>query len=175
MIKLKIKGKILFMIISNVIILSILILAITFFQARKMIEANFEKQLNSTGNLALSLIDKTYPGDWKESEGKLYKGNRLMNGDTELVDKIREYTGNHFTIFLKDTRVATTVTSEGKRAIDTKASQNIIDTVLNQGKEYIGKAKVLNLSYEVKYVPVRDTGGKVIGMFFVGIEKSKAD
>lgn len=175
MIKLRIKGKILFMIISNVIVLSVLILAITFFQARKMIEAHFEKQLNSTGNLALSLIDKTYPGAWKESEGKLYKGNQLMNGDTELVDKIREYTGNHFTIFLQDTRVTTTVTNEGKRAIGTKASQNIIDQVLSGGKEYIGKAEVLNLPYEVKYVPIRDNNGKDIGMFFVGIEKSKAD
>lgn len=175
MIKLKIKGKILLMIISNVIILSILILAITFFQARKMIESHFEKQLNSTGNLALSLVDKTYPGAWREIEGKLYKGNQLINGDTELVDRIREYTGNHFTIFLKDTRVATTVTSGGKRAIGTKASQNIIDNVLNAGKEYIGKAEVLNLPYEVKYVPIKDDNEKNVGMFFVGIEKSKAD
>ncbi|MBV7276499.1 methyl-accepting chemotaxis protein [Clostridium sp. PL3] len=175
MIKLKIKGKILLMIIGNIIILSVLILVITFFQARKMIESHFEKQLDSTGNLALSLIDKTYQGDWKESEGKLYKGNQLINGDTELVDKIREYTGNHFTIFLKDIRVTTTVTSEGKRAIGTKASQNIIDQVLNGGKEYTGEAEVLNLPYEVKYVPIKDNNGKSIGMFFVGIEKSKAD
>ena len=175
MIKLKIKGKILLMLISNMLILSIVILTITFFQTKKLIETNLDKQLNSTGNLVLNLIDKTYPGQWKEDQGKLYKGNRLINDDTEFVDKIREYTGDHFTIFLKDTRITTTVTNEGKRAIGTKASQEIIDKVLNEGKEYVGTAKVLNLPYEVKYVPIKDNNEKNIGMIFIGIEKSKAD
>lgn len=175
MTNLKIKGKILMMFISIISILSLLIFIVTFFQTKKLVKTNLEVQLNSTEKLVLSLIDKTYPGQWKEEGGKLYKGNHLINDNVEFVDKVRDYTGDHITIFLKDTRVSTTVTSEGKRAIGTKASKEVADKVLTKGEEYLGSAQVLNSPYDVKYVPIKDSNGNNIGMFFVGIEKSKAN
>lgn len=171
--KIQIRGKLLLMVISLLLVLSISIFTVVFYQVNKLCTMNFSSQLNSNSELVLSLLDRTYIGDWKVDENKLYKGQQLMNDNNEFVEKIKEETGDEVTIFLNDTRIATTVVDNGKKAVGTKAAKEVIDMVLTGNKEYIGNAKVLNRPYEVKYVPIRDKENKTVGMIFIGIEKSK--
>jgi methyl-accepting chemotaxis protein len=102
--------------------------------------------------------------------GKLYKGNVLLNENYEIIDKFTEGTEVLATIFVDDTRVATNVTNEGgNRQINTKASEAVAQTVLREGRDYSGTAEILGKSAQTYYVPIKDTGGKVIGMWFVGV------
>jgi two-component system, NtrC family, sensor kinase len=98
----------------------------------------------------------------------------LLNKDYTLVDRIREVAGiDTSTIFFGDLRVSTNVTSEeGKRAIGTRISQEVSDVVLQQGKEYIGTAFVVNENYITRYDPLRDFTGKVIGILYVGAKQA---
>lgn len=161
------------MFISLLLVLSISIFTVAFYQVNKLCVMNFSNQLNANIELVLNLLDKTYAGDWKVNENKLYKGNQLMNDNNEFVDMIKQETGEEVTIFLNDTRIATTVVDNGKKATGTEAAKEVTDTVLIGNKDYIGNAKVLNKPYEVKYVPIRDKEDKTVGMIFIGIEKSK--
>ncbi|MPM66621.1 Methyl-accepting chemotaxis protein 4 [bioreactor metagenome] len=77
---------------------------------------------------------------------------------------------------MKDTRVSTNVLLDnGERAIGTKASKDVTEKVLNEGKEYHGEAVVVDKKVITYYCPIKNSNDEVIGMWFTGIEKTKVD
>jgi methyl-accepting chemotaxis protein len=90
--------------------------------------------------------------------------------DTDtFVDQMAKITGQEVTIFDMDTRISTTVlNNEGKRAVGTKASENISQQVLG-GTPFDGEATVAGHQAYVHYAPIKDYTGKIIGMIFNGI------
>ncbi len=121
------------------------------------------------------IMDDRYPGAWRIENGALYKGSQKIDGSTEVVDTFGNLLGGHVTFFRGDTRVATTVQTEGKRSVGTKASEKVQEIVLKQGKNYTGSAEVLGESYESAYLPLKDASGQVIGMVFVGLSVHEMD
>ena len=99
--------------------------------------------------------------------GVVSVGYRL---DTEdFVDSIKAVMGCETTIFLGDERISTTVLKDdGTRAVGTKSSAGVSETVLVEGKSYIGQVKVLKRDALTKYTPILGADGKPIGMLFVG-------
>ena len=141
---------------------------------KKVLEAAKTK-LKSDINLAQKIFDQYYPGDWNIKDGQLYKGEVLINDNFELVDLVGEETGDTATIFQGDTRVATNVMAEGKRAIGTKISEEVGKVVLKEEKEYIGKANVVGVWNQTIYRPIKDASGQVIGIFYVGVQNTPYD
>jgi len=131
-----------------------------------------------SGDLAMTKasIDDKFPGLWSIRDGKLMKGETVMNDNFALVDKIGENIGDNVTIFMGDTRVATTVkNSSGLRATGTKAADYVIEKVLKGGNKYIGEAKVVGIWNQTAYEPIANEKGEVIGMLFVGIPNTHYD
>lgn len=106
-------------------------------------------------------------------------GGVLLNRNQGLVDEIasviykdESYKGSPIgtaTIFLGDCRIATTVRrANGNRAIETRASKEVVSRVLDNGTPWIGPAFVVRDSYLTAYDPIRDLDGKVVGMLYVG-------
>lgn len=169
---LKLKGQILITVIGIMVFLALNILFFTYTQVNKLALKNYEKNLESNINLALSLIDEKHPGSWRVDGETLYKGEDIVNDKSELVDMVKEETGNEVTIFLNDTRISTTVVDgSNKRAVGTKASEKVIKTVITDRKEYTGEAEILGIAHQVKYVPIKNESGDIVGMFFMGLEK----
>lgn len=125
------------------------------------------------GDLAAgeALIGSIYPGPWRVDGDKLYKGAKLMNENYEIVDRINKLTGDSSTIFRGNTRVATTLVKDGKRAIGTKVSPEVEQVVLGEGKPYFGEADVLGKKVQTGYMPIYDANNKIVGMFYVGVSK----
>ena len=74
------------------------------------------------------------------------------------------------TIFQDDMRISTSVTTrEGKRAIGTRASEEVYDRVVTQGKPWIGRAFAVNDWYITAYEPIVNLAGQRIGMLSVGL------
>lgn len=135
----------------------------------KTIQGEAVEKARSDLQTGLAIIDLKYPGDWNVKEGKLHKGETLIDGNEEIVDRIGELTGGDTaTIFLGDTRVATNVTIDGKRATGTQASEIVKKTVLGEGKLYLGQANVVGHTYQAAYMPIKDSAGSIIGMWYVG-------
>jgi len=141
-----------------------------------VIEKDALEKAQSDLNTGWALIDALYPGDWQVKDGMLYKGETLMNDNHELVDLIGRLTnGDTATIFLGDVRVATNVILEdGQRAIGSKASSIVAEKVLQNGEIYLGNADVVRNTYQTAYMPIRDSGGQVIGMWYVGAPDADA-
>ena len=139
---------------------------------------NLALQSKAASNVraALELIDYQYPGDWEIRDGNLFKGDKQMDGASDVVDHLGAVSGGHVTIFKGDTRIATTVKNDGgQRSIGTKASEAIVATVLTGGKNYTGVANVVGEEYHSAYEPIKDRGGRVIGMMFVGLSVHELD
>ena len=98
----------------------------------------------------------------------------LFNNDFTLVDRIKEVAGiDTVTIFFGDLRVATNVMSEqGKRAVGTRISEAVHKVVLSAGKDYVGRAYVVNEWFITRYAPLRDSRGSVVGSLYVGARES---
>ena len=131
-----------------------------------------EKAKSDVG-LASKLIEAKIPGAWETRNGALYKGDFKFNDANDLVDSIKELTGNNVTVFMGDTRIATTVQKEGSRATGTKSSAEVADKVLNKGETYVGEAMILDNPYICSYAPIKDASGKNIGMLFMGVPQTE--
>lgn len=118
--------------------------------------------------LMYEVVDAKYPGDWRVEGDILYKGDHAFNGDNALVDWLASLTGNTVTIFRGDTRIATTVITDGKRAIGTQAADYVVDAVLKAKQHYFGQAEVAGHLYQTGYRPLLDSSGRAIGMLYTG-------
>lgn len=162
------------------IIVLLCLIGLTFFlvvnsRVTQLVDSNLTQELSSILNLGYQLLDEIYPGPWHRDETGLYKGGQLINGKSQVVDIIRNQTGALATIFMGDTRVATNVTlANGARAVGTKAAPEVIEAVLIKGGDYTGVADVVGRPFLTRYTPIRDASGRVIGMWFVGVERDAA-
>lgn len=128
--------------------------------------------LQTNANLALEIIDARYPGNWRIEGDRLYKGATLINDNNELVNTIKRSTNGEVTIFARDTRIATTIVDNGVRQVGTKAPEDVIEQVLKRGLRYSGTGNIFGERYSTYYVELRDIGGNIVGMFFIGYPMS---
>lgn len=170
--KLKLKGKVLVLMVSLLILLSASIISASYFEIKSLARKSLDNSLNGYIKLSFDLLEHKYYGEWSVEGDKLYKGSTVLNDNTEFVDSVKEATGSPVTIFLGDTRIATSVLKDGKRVIGTKAADNVVSRVLKDGKEFTGDATVIDSLYQSKYVPLKDSSGNIVGMLFIGVSKS---
>lgn len=111
-------------------------------------------------------------------------GGILLSKDLAIVDKVREtiyhdekYKGRAIgvaTIFQGGVRIATNVmTAENKRAIGTTLSKEVYNRVIREGKDWVGRAFVVNDWYITTYTPLHNSDRKVIGILYTGILEAK--
>ncbi|OAN17777.1 two-component sensor histidine kinase [Photobacterium jeanii] len=109
-------------------------------------------------------------------------GGMLLNNSTLLVDRIRDlvYASNTLpegsigtvTLFMDDIRVSTNVPLDSEslngRAIGTRVSEDVRETVLEQGQSWFNRAYVYDDWYVSAYEPLRDHNNAIIGMLYTG-------
>lgn len=110
-------------------------------------------------------------------------GGLLLNRNLDFVDRINEIIyppgalpfGSHgtATLFLDDVRIATNVRlfqdeRAQERAIGTRVSAAVRDTVLTRGETWLDRAFVVNDWYVSAYQPLVDSEGRRVGMLYVG-------
>ncbi|WP_028840781.1 methyl-accepting chemotaxis protein [Thermodesulfobacterium hveragerdense] len=104
-------------------------------------------------------------------------GPSISNPSNDVCDKFTAITGGSVaTIFKREgddfLRVATSLKKEdGTRAVGTTLDRNHpAYQGLLRGETYVGKATLFGKEYMTKYVPVKDSSGAVIGVFFIGFD-----
>ncbi len=89
----------------------------------------------------------------------------------ELLDELKALHNTELTIFGGDIRIATTIMQDGERVVGTPLDKTVAKIVLEEGKEHLGKADILGVPYITKYVPLKDTDGKIVGAVFAGLSE----
>ncbi len=106
----------------------------------------------------------------------------LLNRNLDFIDHINEIvypegalpfgSRGTATLFIDDVRISTNVRlfgSDGeKRAIGTRVSQTVRDSVLGDGRTWLDQAFVVNDWYVSAYQPLANGSGQRIGMLYVG-------
>lgn len=106
----------------------------------------------------------------------IYNGNKIIGAiyadfsleDADFSDKIKSIVNTEVSIFENDLRINTTILQDGKRMLGTKLDPKVTITVINDKKEYIGKADVLGKTFTTAYKPILDFNGSVKGVLSIG-------
>jgi two-component system NtrC family sensor kinase len=110
-------------------------------------------------------------------------GGVVLNNSVGLVDGIRnlvygpdslpEGSIGTVSLFLGDVRISTNVPfRRGERALGTRVSAEVRDSVLKQGNTWVDYAFVVNDWYISAYEPVIDVYGKRVGMLHTGFPEA---
>ncbi len=111
-------------------------------------------------------------------------GGVLLNRDYDIVDTIKQtvylderYRGRDMgfaTIFLDGVRISTNVmTDRNERAVGTIVSKEVYDKVVREGRDWVGRAFVVNDWYISAYTPIWDIDNHIIGVLYTGILEAK--
>ena len=117
-----------------------------------------------------------------DNQGKiiaLLEGGVLLNRNFAFVDEIRDLvygpgslapgSRGTVTLFLDDVRISTNVPSlDDTRALGTRVSREVYETVLSQGDIWIDRAFVVKDWYISAYEPIIDVNGERVGMLYAG-------
>lgn len=106
----------------------------------------------------------------------IYFGDRKINNNYDVVDAVRKAHNATATVFVKDgeefVRVSTNVlTPEGKRGVGTQLARNAAYAAVSTGAQYCGPIDVLGTAFDACYNPIKDAGGKIIGVSYIGHKK----
>ncbi len=140
------------------------------------IEEEIIEKLKLTTTTIGGLCDALDEGDYYLTvDNQLFKGEYNLTENVGVLDEVVKDTGVDVTIFYEGVRRATTLVDEktNKRMIGTSASDEVIETVLKNGGDYISKDIVINNKpYYAYYIPLKNQDGKIVGMFFAGAQVS---
>ncbi|MCC2974511.1 Cache 3/Cache 2 fusion domain-containing protein [Massilia sp. IC2-476] len=147
----------------------------------------FNKSVSSSARSFGHIFRNTLPGAFEldtaatvDIAGKatpsLKLDGKVLNLDFSAPDAFTAQTRGNATIFAVDgddfVRVTTSVKKEnGERAVGTSLDRNSpAYAVLRAGGTYIGLVTLFGKQYITQYEPVRDAGGKVVAVLYVGVD-----
>ena len=123
--------------------------------------------------------------------GEWFGQNRDLKIYTPVVDDTKRLVGGTCTVFQRFEqagikgilRIATNVEKlDGTRAIGTfipdvnpDGTPNPVVSTIMRGETFRGKAYVVNAWYVTAYEPIRDAGGKIIGVLYVGVKQEAVE
>jgi methyl-accepting chemotaxis protein len=171
----KLKEKLLVVYVLLVCVFSMWIFIVSNTQVRKLAANAENQQLNVASKTGISFLNQSFTGDFTIVNNRMYRGDIPLETDTVIVDKISKETGADAAIFNGSKVVSSSLKDKDKKRINTiNISDEIKQTVLVKGKEYIGEINIEGKSYKCKFTPLSNSSGKNIGMWFTGVDRSSA-
>ncbi|QKS72420.1 methyl-accepting chemotaxis protein [Paenalkalicoccus suaedae] len=164
--KMTILTKFYLVILSVVLLLSGVLMGITFTEVRAGIERFASEKAESDIALASSYIDERFEGPWQIVDNELYKGDTRMNENEELMDTIGDMTNGLITIFQGRQPITTNLIIGGERAVSVEATGEVTEVVLEDGMPYSGQADILGDELSTAYLPITAPDGEILGMLF---------
>jgi methyl-accepting chemotaxis protein len=103
--------------------------------------------------------------------------------DHRLIDRVGAISGETATVFVWDQnagdfirRTTNIIKPDGERAVGTAlGTANPVFDVMRNKRTFRGEAVILGKPYLTIYEPVIDSRGDVIGIFYVGVERTRID
>ena len=163
-----------------VIPMIVMIAVVTMYSISKMRGMVRDTTMEGLQNLCTSVYaayDAVDSGSYWMDGDTLYKGEYNITEHGDVIDSFTEGRSVDVTIFYGDTRRATSLRDKdtGERILGTKASDEVIQTVLNEGKTYETDSVTINgETYYAFYMPAFDDSGKTVGMVFAGQPATEA-
>lgn len=172
----KMRSKILVMVLIPLLLLGVVTIVFSNIRINEVVASSIRNGLQGA---AVSVRDTIVYSDEGQlfvgEDGNLYKGETNITESEMIADHIKEATQMDITVFYGDTRYMTSICKEdGSRVLGTKAGEEVIKAVLENGEDYFSKdVDVLGQKYYGYYVPLYE-GDEVVGMIFAGMPQKDA-
>ena len=173
-----------FLIMTLVPLLVFGIVATTFISYRVK-ESTKSQVVDNLKNIAAAVeasYDIMYEGDYNvllmKKSTTLYKGENVLSGNTELIDRIKAESDMDISLFFADKRLLTTLIDEnGDRYIDVSAADRIVAEVFLEKQEKVyDNVTIGNTPYYAYYKPLYSKDGEVcLGMIGAAISASEVN
>jgi len=171
--KVMLKGKLLRVSILLIALFTATIYLVTNSRVNSLMDKSIKTKVDNISDMGLYIISSKYVGSWKIKSGKLLIGDNQVDNSFNVLDEIKEKTGAHVSIYLADEKVATSErNAKGERTLGERAPNEVVESVLRKGTNYEGTENIFGEKYAVKYMPIRDNSGKIIGMWSVAVPNS---
>jgi methyl-accepting chemotaxis protein len=167
--KIGIMAELMLLVAVPLLVLAIVITSFAIGEIRSVVKEEAISGLSLLCTSVNSAGDKLDEGDYVLNGEDMYKGDYKIT--SEEVEKFVADTPAQVTIFYGDTRRATSLidAETGERIVGTKASDEVIEHVLQNGEEYESTDIQINgEQYVAVYEPLRNPDGSIIGMIFAG-------
>lgn len=165
-----IRRKLNILIVCCVLLLTATLAVVNYVIVKNRMLESANAKLQSDIQMTYKYVDALIEGEWEIVDGKLYKGDVNIVENYDFIDEIGELTdGNAFSIFQYETRISTNIVEDGKRAINTKVSDEVSEVVLQKKERFLGPADVLGQPHQTAYDPILNGNGEVIGIWATAI------
>lgn len=173
----KLKKRLLLMALIPVLAMGILILIIVGITINQTFTNDKRTALKAVAQGVLEVYEMQSREPFRNEGNKIYKGDFCVSDSSDLLERIKSDTGLELSLFYGDVRVATTVKDEeGRPKVNTRAPEEAIKVVLEQGEPYFNESiTALGIKYYGSYMPLLDSrNGKdaVVGMVFAGYPRT---
>ncbi len=171
----KLKGKFIMLSVLPVVALAIISCIVSYKMVEQKMSVEVYDALKAATIATRDRIAMAAPGDYELQGEEMFKGSYNISADMTAFDNIKSISGIDTTIFYGDTRYATSVVSDGKRAVGTQASAEIVNKVMTANAPLTSNsANVNGVKYFAYYIPLtQPSDGSVCGMVFAGKSREK--
>ena len=176
------KASLLALALLPMIIVTVLLCVVSFVKLKTELAESYDERLYAVNLMVYEQFKTSATGvtslEYDEAADEIYMNGEPVHGKlTELFDSYKQETDIDCTLFVGDTRRATSVKgADGKRATGTKAADAVIATVLQGKQKYSSEnTQVAGKAYFVSYLPIIDETGSAVGMFFAGIPRADVE
>ncbi|MGN0388116.1 MAG: methyl-accepting chemotaxis protein [Suilimivivens sp.] len=173
----KMQSKIMAIALFPLVVLGIATIVIGNIRISEVVTGSIENGLRASAVSVSDTLSYAGEGEYQLVDGQLYKGDFNVSEAVQIADTIKKAADTDITIFYGDTRYMTSVTDEqGNRVVGTKAGDQIVEKVLNNGQEHFSTdVDVVGHAYYGYYIPLYDAGtDHVAGMIFAGMPQADA-
>ncbi|MCR5233092.1 MAG: cache domain-containing protein [Lachnospiraceae bacterium] len=165
----RLKGKVIMLSVIPVIVLAIISCIISYIVVEDKMAEEVYAALRTAATATKDRVTSASSGDFQIKHDNIYKGQFNLTVYEEPFDNIKAISEIDTTVFFGDTRYATSVVTDGQRAIGTQASAEISSKVLDGGQTVeTDNANVNGVKYYAYYTPLYQPDGSICGMVFAG-------
>lgn len=147
----------------------------------------YRQEVESNSARMMGTFVRLNPGVWSMDEQQetafggqnlpaLMLDGKVVNGQFEMPDRFTSLTGAVATLFVRKGddfyRVSSSIKNpDGSRPLGTAlGSQSAAYPFVMKGESFTGRASVLGRDYMATYKPITDDKGKLVGLWFVGVD-----
>mgnify|MGYP003275970615 CR=1 FL=1 len=167
----------LFIILLPLVLLTVGVIFVSVSTLENNMIIGIEDGLRGTASTLKGTYEQMYKGDMeKNADGFILKGGSIISDRYDLVDYVKESTGNDAAIYFGDSCIVTSIKDkDDKRLIGSTLDRKVVDQVINKGKNYFDKKIVLNgTEYYGYFIPIVNSDGSVAGAAFTGKLRNEA-
>ena len=166
----KLQRAVLIRTILPMLVMCVIIDATAILRAKSSLQGELQRSLYATASAVAESYDEMYPGDYRLVQlggnyVSLYKGDTELTEQFGFLDRLREKSGMHISLFFKDARVLTTLQdAQGERYAGTAINAAVSSQMERKQTTLYYEVEIQGELYYACYIPLWNTDGALAGM-----------